>query len=134
MSKDAKSQTPFKNFVKEQLKIATYKYKRQEITKNEDGTETRTEMPNEEVDSQIGFIAQDIRDTEVGSLFVYGKDGNMSYSPSGFTSVIAKALQEEIVTRDAQIAELSKQINSLTQEIKLLQATKINNEPIYHYY
>lgn len=134
LSKDAKSQTPFKNFVKEQLKIATYKYKRQEITKNEDDTETRTEMPNEEVDSQIGFIAQDIRDTEVGSLFVYGKDGNMSYSPSGFTSVIAKALQEEIVTRDAQIAELSKQINSLTQEIKLLQATKINNEPIYHYY
>lgn len=134
LSKDTKSQTPFKNFVKEQLKIATYKYKRQEIAKNEDGTETRTEMPNEEVDSQIGFIAQDIRNTEVGSLFVYGEDGNMSYSPSGFTAVIAKALQEEIVTRDTQIAELSKQINSLTQEIKLLQATKINNEPIYHYY
>lgn len=134
LSKDTKSQTPFKNFVKEQLKIATYKYKRQEITKNEDGTETRTEMPNEEVDSQIGFIAQDIRNTEVGSLFVYGEDGNMSYSPSGFTAVIAKALQEEIATRDAQIAELSKQINSLTQEIKLLQVTKINNEPIYHYY
>ena len=120
LSKDIKSETPFKDFIKEQLKIATYKYKRQAITKNEDGTETRAEMPNEEVDSQIGFIAQDIRNTDVGSLFVYGEDGNMNYSPAGFTSVVAKALQEEIKYRDKQIELLEARINSLEKKIDSL--------------
>lgn len=117
LSKDIKSETPFKDFIKDELRIATYKYKRQAITKNEDGTETAVEMPNEEVDSQIGFIAQDIRNTDVGSLFVYGEDGNMNYSPAGFTSVVAKALQEEIKHRDKQIALLEARINSLEKKV-----------------
>lgn len=117
LSKDIKSETPFKDFIKDELRIATYKYKRQAITKNEDGTETAVEMPNEEVDSQIGFIAQDIRNTDVGSLFVYGEDGNMNYSPAGFTSVVAKALQEEIKYRDKQIELLEARINSLEKKI-----------------
>ena len=117
LSKDIKSETPFKDFIKDELRIATYKYKRQEFIKNEDGTTTAREMPNEEVDSQIGFIAQDIRNTDVGSLFVYGEDGNMNYSPAGFTSVIAKALQEEIKYRDKQIALLEEKIKSLEKRI-----------------
>lgn len=120
LSKDIKSETPFKDFIKDELRIATYKYKRQEFIKNEDGTTTAREMPNKEVDSQIGFIAQDIRNTEVGSLFVYGEDGNMNYSPSGFTSVVAKALQEEIKYRDKQIDLLEAKINSLEKKIDAL--------------
>ena len=117
LSKDIKSETPFKDFIKDELRIATYKYKRQEFIKNEDGTTTAREMPNEEVDSQIGFIAQDIRNTDVGSLFVYGEDGNMNYSPAGFTSVVAKALQEEIKYRDKQIALLEEKIKSLEKKV-----------------
>lgn len=117
LSKDIKSETPFKDFIKDELRIATYKYKRQKLIKNEDDTETIRELPNEEVDSQIGFIAQDIRNTDVGSLFVYGEDGNMSYSPAGFTSVVAKALQEEIKYRDKQIALLEEKIKSLEKRI-----------------
>lgn len=117
LSKDIKSETPFKDFIKDELRIATYKYKRQQVVEDEEGNKTVEEMQNEEVDSQIGFIAQDIRDTEVGSLFVYGKDGSMNYSPSGFTSVIAKALQEEIKYRDKQIALLEEKIESLEKRI-----------------
>ena len=120
LSKDIKSETPFKDFIKDELRIATYKYKRQAITKNEDGTETIAEMPNEEVDSQIGFIAQDIRNTYVGSLFVYGEDGNMNYSPAGFISVVAKALQEEINHRDKQIESLEEKIKLLEKKINAL--------------
>ena len=120
----SKEDTSFRDFLKHELRLASYKYKRQQIIEAEDGTETIKTLPHKEEDSQIGFIAQDIRNTEIGSMFVYGEDGNMSYSPTGFTSVIAKALQEEIATRDTQIAELSKQISLLTQDIKLLKATK----------
>lgn len=120
----SKEDTSFRDFLKHELRLASYKYKRQQIIEAEDGTETIKTLPHKEEDSQIGFIAQDIRNTKIGSMFVYGEDGNMSYSPTGFTSVIAKALQEEITIRDTQIAELSKQISLLTQDIKLLKATK----------
>ena len=120
LSKDIKSETPFKDFIKDELRIATYKYKRQQVVEDEEGNKTVEEMPNEEVDSQIGFIAQDIRNTDVGSLFVYGEDGNMNYSPSGFTSVVAKALQEEIKYRDKQIALLEEKIKLLEKKVDAL--------------
>ena len=120
LSKDIKSETPFKDFIKDELRIATYKYKRQQVVEDEEGNKTVEEMPNEEVDSQIGFIAQDIRNTDVGSLFVYGEDGNMNYSPSGFTSVVAKALQEEINHRDKQIELLEARIKLLEKKVDAL--------------
>ena len=120
LSEDIKSETPFKDFIKDELRIATYKYKRQQVVEDEEGNKTIEEMPNEEVDSQIGFIAQDIRNTDVGSLFVYGKDGSMNYSPSGFTSVVAKALQEEINHRDKQIESLEEKIKLLEKKINAL--------------
>lgn len=120
LSKDIKSETSFKDFIKDELRIATYKYKRQQVVEDEEGDKTIEEMPNEEVDSQIGFIAQDIRNSEVGSLFVYGEDGNMNYSPSGFTSVVAKALQEEINHRDKQIESLEEKIKLLEKKINAL--------------
>lgn len=120
LTKDVKSETPFKDFIKDELRIATYKYKRQQVVEDEEGNKTVEEMPNEEVDSQIGFIAQDIRNTDVGSLFVYGEDGNMSYSPAGFTSVVAKALQEEIKYRDKQIELLEAKIKLLEKKVDAL--------------
>ena len=120
LTKNVKSETPFKDFIKDELRIATYKYKRQQVVEDEEGNKTVEEMPNEEVDSQIGFIAQDIRNTDVGSLFVYGEDGNMSYSPAGFTSVVAKALQEEIKYRDKQIELLEAKIKLLEKKVDAL--------------
>ena len=120
LTKNVKSETPFKDFIKDELRIATYKYKRQQVVEDEEGNKTVEEMPNEEVDNQIGFIAQDIRNTDVGSLFVYGEDGNMSYSPAGFTSVVAKALQEEIKYRDKQIELLEAKIKLLEKKVDAL--------------
>lgn len=113
----SKEDTPFRDFLKDELRLASYKYKRQQTIEAEDGTETIKTLPHKEEDSQIGFIAQDIRNTDVGSLFVYGEDGNMNYSPTGFTSVIAKALQEEIKYRDKQIDLLEEKIKLLEKKI-----------------
>lgn len=113
----SKEDTPFRDFLKHELRLASYKYKRQQTIEAEDGTETIKTLPHKEEDSQIGFIAQDIRNTDVGSLFVYGEDGNMNYSPTGFTSVVAKALQEEIKYRDKQIELLEEKIKLLEKKI-----------------
>lgn len=116
----SKEDTPFRDFLKHELRLASYKYKRQQTIEAEDGTETIKTLPHKEEDSQIGFIAQDIRNTDVGSLFVYGEDGNMNYSPTGFTSVVAKALQEEIKYRDKQIESLEEKIKLLEKKIDAL--------------
>ena len=57
-------------------------------------------------------------------MFVYGEDGNMNYSPSGFTTVIAKALQEEIISRDIEIEKLEARIAKLENK----DMETINNE------
>ena len=120
--KNKVSPTKFKDFIANELKIATYKYKREFKEYDEDGNVISVkELPNEETDSQIGFIAQDIRDTEVGSMFVYGEDGDMNYSPSGFTTVVAKALQEEIKSRDIIINNLINDIKLINDKIGLLE-------------
>ena len=116
----SKEDTPFRDFLKHELRLASYKYKRQQTIEAEDGTETIKTLPHKEEDSQIGFIAQDIRNTDVGSLFVYGEDGNMNYSLTGFTSVVAKALQEEIKYRDKQIELLEEKIKLLEKKIDTL--------------
>ena len=118
-----KSKTPFKDFLVEDLKIATYRYKREnklseeELERNPKGTD----LEYREEDNQIGFIAQDVINTDIGSTFVYGEEGSMNYSPSGFTTVVAKALQEEIKDRDNQISNLENRINKLEEVIKELQ-------------
>ena len=121
---DEITKTPFRDFISNDLKVAIYKYKRQSIEEDEDGNERIKDLPHQPEDSQIGFIAQDIRNTEVGSMFVYGEDGNMNYSPSGFTTVIAKALQEEIISRDIEIEKLEARIAKLENK----DMETINNE------
>ena len=119
LSTESENPTPFKDFICNDLKVATYKYKRQITIENEDGTSEVEDIEHEPQDSQIGFIAQDIRDTEIGSMFVYGEDGNMNYSPSGFTTVVAKALQEEIKTRDLEIEALKNRLKILEEKLGL---------------
>ena len=115
-----KSKTPFKDFLVEDLKIATYRYKREnklseeELERNPEGADLE---PREE-DNQIGFIAQDVINTDIGSTFVYGEEGSMNYSPSGFTAVVAKALQEEIREKDEKIIELESRLEKLENIIK----------------
>lgn len=115
-----KSKTPFKDFLVEDLKIATYRYKREnklseeELERNPEGTD----LEYREEDNQIGFIAQDVVNTDIGSTFVYGEEGSMNYSPSGFTAVVAKALQEEIREKDKKISELENRIADIEKLIE----------------
>lgn len=114
-----KSKTPFKDFLVEDLKIATYRYKREnklseeELERNPEGTD----LEYREEDNQIGFIAQDVINTDIGSTFVYGEEGSMNYSPSGFTAVVAKALQETIKELD-DLKEENKELKNKIIEIE----------------
>lgn len=114
-----KSKTPFKDFLVEDLKIATYRYKREnklseeELKRNPEGTD----LEYREEDNQIGFIAQDVINTDIGSTFVYGEEGSMNYSPSGFTAVVAKALQETIKELD-DLKEENKELKNRIIEIE----------------
>lgn len=118
----------FRDFVKK-LRLATYNYI------GSDG-------------SCFGFIAQDIADNPIGQLLlcehemdVVNKEKNTidgvkttyAYNLSDYTSVIAKALQEEILIRDNQIESLrndveqkDQKINSLEERLSKLE-TLINN-------
>ena len=120
LDEETSFKTPFKDFICNDLKVAAYKYKRQTIEEDEDGNERIKDLPHQPEDSQIGFIAQDIRNTEVGSMFVYGEDGNMNYSPSGFTTVVAKALQEEIKYRDQEIAQLKEELSLIKEKLGIV--------------
>lgn len=63
-------------------------------------------------DRQIGFIANDIINSEVGQTFLYNfgtkEETNIMYSPTGYTTVVAKALQEEIRKREELEAKVLK--------------------------
>lgn len=85
------------NFIKNELKIAEYDYDRKDSVE-------RVE------DHQIGFIAQDIINTEVGSKFCYEMNEGLGFSATGYTTVVAKALQEAI-----------KKIEVLEEKIKKLE-------------
>lgn len=104
--------TLFRDFIKENFKACTYRYK---------GTE----------ETVLGFIAQDISDTEIGQLFI--RESNLcevnkesrqiieksylTFDLAGYTTTIAKALQEEIVYRDNEILKLSQENKQLQERI-----------------
>ena len=89
-----RNNTPFLDFIKNNFRPATYMYKAM-----------REEEGHVDADRQIGFIANDIIDTEVGQTFLYNfgteEETDIMYSPTGYTTVVAKALQEEIKVREA---------------------------------
>lgn len=105
-------ETPFLDFIKNDFKPALYNFKPQR--EEEEGYRI--------YDEHIGFIANDIMNTEVGKTFVYDdteiiKDGSLKFSGTGYTTVVARALQEEVRLRDTQIARLEARIKELEDKI-----------------
>ena len=106
----------FKEFIRDDFKPATFKYKKSDI-------------------QSFGFIAQDVADTSIGQLFVHEYDREiidksleegervvrtektLSFDLAGFTTVVARALQEEIKTRDIEIEELRREIQNLKERV-----------------
>ena len=114
-----KTLTPFKDFIKD-FRPATFNY-------------LNSEQRN------FGFIAQDVYDSKIGKLFVaeYERpiinkgeksleasdkepetETILTFDLSGFTTVVAKALKEEIESRDIQIKHLENKIEQLEEMIK----------------
>ena len=106
--------TPFLDFIKNEFKPALYDYK---IIREEEGRRIN--------DSQLGFIANDIINTEVGQTFLYDsgteEETNLSFSTTGYTTVVARALQEEIRVRDDQIVMLENMIINLEERLSALE-------------
>ena len=117
LTHDAKSSpVAFKEFIRDELKPATFNYKKSDL-------------------QSFGFIAQDIADSLIGQLFIHEYDREiidktldegervvrtektLSFDLAGFTTVVARALQEEIRTRDIQIEELKKEIRDLKERV-----------------
>lgn len=103
-------ETPYLDFIKDDLKVATYTYS----TRDKDGY-------NPLANDQIGFIANDIADTKVGRTFIYdyGEEDGYMFSPTGYTTVVAKALQEEIKKREAleeRVKQLEEIVNKLLEK------------------
>ena len=111
-SRNEEPETPFLDFIKNDFRPALYNYK------------PERNMDIRQQDNQIGFIANDIIDTEIGSTFLYdfGKDGeqDIMFSTTGYTTVVAKALQEEIQTRDKKIEELESRLELLENKLNEL--------------
>ena len=107
------SSTPFKDFIKD-FKFATYNYI---------GSEGKC----------FGFIAQDIVKNPVGELLlqehevdvinketreIEGTETTLGYNLADYTSVVAKALQEEIIEKDEKIIELETKLKKQQRQIE----------------
>lgn len=108
--------TIFKDFIRDVFRPCTFRYK-----------------DTEEVIT--GFIAQDVMDTDIGKLFVrqitvdtidkngegtgevISQDNRLVFDLSGYTTIIAKALQEEIREKDEKIKDLEERLSKLEQLI-----------------
>lgn len=94
----------FKDFIRDDFKPCVFKYK--------DTEELIT-----------GFIAQDVVDSDIGKLFVgeavfdnvetNEQTTSLVFNISGYATIIAKALQEEILEKDAKIKSLEDRLASL---------------------
>ena len=108
LDNNTQQETLFLDFIKNDFRPALYNYT------SESGEEQLA-------DEQIGFIANDIIDTEVGKTFLYdyGTNGEseIMFSPIGYTTVIGRALQEEIMVRENKIAELENRIVELENKL-----------------
>ena len=110
-TEEESSSTLFKDFIKD-FKFATYNYI---------GSEGKC----------FGFIAQDIAEHPVGKLLlqehemdvinketreIEGTETTLGYNLADYTSVVAKALQEEIIEKDAKIIELETKLKQLRRD------------------
>ena len=112
-TEEESSSTLFKDFIKD-FKFATYNYK---------GSEGKC----------FGFIAQDIVKNPVGKLLlqehemdvinketreIEGTETTLGYNLADYTSVVAKALQEEIIEKDEKIIELETKLKKQQRQIE----------------
>ncbi len=112
-SSNEENKTKFKDFIKD-FKFATYNYK---------GSDGRS----------FGFIAQDVVEDEVAKYFitevsreiinketntVEGVENSLCFGLADYTSVIAKALQEEIREKDKKILELENRISNIEKTVE----------------
>lgn len=108
-------QTPFLDFIRNDFKPATFDYK---VMREEEG--------RLQEDSQIGFIANDIADSEVGQMFLYNygteEEDDYMFSTTGYTTVVARALQEEVRVRDSQIEALESALEESNNRVDELEA------------
>ena len=108
------------DFIKNDLRIAEYDYKIDPHSFNE-CCEDEQKLIRSMNNHQIGFIAQDIVDTEVGAKIVTeDSDGILGYETGNFMAVIAGALQEEIKRREeleAKCADLENRLAKIEELI-----------------
>ena len=108
------------DFIKNDLRIAEYDYKIDAQSLNE-CCEDEQKLIRSMNNHQIGFIAQDIVDTEVGAKIVTeDSDGILGYETGNFMAVIAGALQEEIKRREELEAKCAYLENRLAKIEELI--------------
>lgn len=108
------------DFIKNDLRIAEYDYKIDPQSLNE-CCEDEQKLIRSMNNHQIGFIAQDIVDTEVGAKIVTeDSDGILGYETGNFMAVIAGALQEEIKRREELEAKCADLEDRLAKIEKLI--------------
>ena len=112
-TEEESSSTLFKDFIKD-FKFATYNYI---------GSGGKC----------FGFIAQDIAEHPVGKLLlqehemdvinkktreIEGTETTLAFGLADYTSVVAKALQEEIIEKDEKIMELETELKQLRKDYR----------------
>lgn len=108
------------DFIKNDLRIAEYDYILDSRSLDE-CCEDEQKLIRSMNHHQIGFIAQDIVDTEVGSKIVTeDSDGILGYETGNFMAVIAGALQEEIKRREELEAKCADLEDRLAKIEKLI--------------
>ncbi len=94
------------SFIKNDLKLCEYNY----------NDEYYGECTDNNFKNKLGFVAQDISDTLVGSIIVGENEGALAYNLNNYTSVIAGALQVEITKseeKDKKIKELEMRLEKI---------------------
>ena len=119
LSDDSITTSDFLSFIENDLKLARYDYKINQETYDEfDDIAKANSLQASQ--NQLGFIAQDVKDTKVGSILIQEDiDGLLSYNTGNLTSIIAGALQEEIKQRknlEEEVKQLKELVNKLLEK------------------
>lgn len=119
LSDDSINTSDFLSFIENDLKLARYDYKINQETYDEfDDIAKANSLQASQ--NQLGFIAQDVKDTKVGSILIQEDiDGLLSYNTGNLTSIIAGALQEEVKQRknlEQRVKQLEELVNKLLEK------------------
>jgi len=101
------------SFIKNDLKLCEYNY----------NDEYYGDCTDNNFRNKLGFVAQDISDTLVGSIIVGENEGALAYNLNNYTSVIAGALQVEITKseeKDRKIKELETRLEKIENLLDII--------------